>query len=487
MGSWNEREHYAGQLGGQQHPASVLAPSPASFHETQESSRSYWIKEYRIDLDDSLARAPLPQDVVDVVIIGSGITGATAAYHLSKQTPQSKVALIEARGICTGATGRNGGHICAPEVHGLRSVAEVYGAEEAIRLHTLRTRTRDLMLDAVEELGIAEDIDLRLKGTIVVFASQQEREDVEKDFEYAKQIGFDPECRLLESEQVAKVRSTYRDEASNAQNRQIVPIPESLREFGATLIEKSGTMYPRKFVHKLLVAASERMSNLSIHPWTPAEQISFDETSALYTISTTKGSIRTRSVFHATNGYANRLLPSLRDEKGVFGCKAHMMGVLPNVPESMAQLDQGFGYEGFWHWLLQRPNHGPFLYGAGDAELINDYDDTVTLPKDHSIRGVMLKFLEKAFPTTFANIDEATGIQYDWTGVQGFTMNNMSVVGRPDSNSPGEFASVAHNGQGMIRCFSSATIAIDALLAYLNNDRKWSPPEWFPVSFRRNM
>ena len=46
----------------------------------------------------------------DVVVIGAGLTGISTAFHLLKNKPDLKVQVLEARGLCDGATGRNGGH-----------------------------------------------------------------------------------------------------------------------------------------------------------------------------------------------------------------------------------------------------------------------------------------------------------------------------------------------------------------------------------------
>lgn len=56
----------------------------------------------------------LPQEIFDVVIIGSGFSGTSVAWHLlHDQEPSTshsklKVLMLEARDVCSGATGRNG-------------------------------------------------------------------------------------------------------------------------------------------------------------------------------------------------------------------------------------------------------------------------------------------------------------------------------------------------------------------------------------------
>jgi hypothetical protein len=66
---------------------------------------------------DSLAKyqssESLPTDVVDVVIIGSGFSGTSVAWHLlhgdgEPRTKYLSCVMLEARDACSGATGRNG-------------------------------------------------------------------------------------------------------------------------------------------------------------------------------------------------------------------------------------------------------------------------------------------------------------------------------------------------------------------------------------------
>lgn len=84
-------------------PVSLPHPSPTT---------SYWQDPPSpIAAHESSSRLP---EEADVVIIGSGITGAAVAWNLlQKQVSEhrrggSKIVMLEARGACSGATGRNG-------------------------------------------------------------------------------------------------------------------------------------------------------------------------------------------------------------------------------------------------------------------------------------------------------------------------------------------------------------------------------------------
>lgn len=179
------------------------SPNPAVFSE----GNSYWIEQYPIDFEDEWAEKPLPQEPVDVIIVGSGITGATVAYQLSKLQPDLRVAVVEARGLCTGATGRNGGHISRPEVHGLRELKEKLGAEDAVRFKALMMRTRDMMIETAEELQITDKVELSMGETIVTFKAVEQREAYVKELELAKELNYEAEAVLISPKELIKVRS----------------------------------------------------------------------------------------------------------------------------------------------------------------------------------------------------------------------------------------------------------------------------------------
>jgi FAD dependent oxidoreductase len=72
-------------------------------------SKSYWqIPPSRL----ASYRSPFPERS-DVVILGSGLTGVSVARALSEQDNSLGIVLLDARKLCSGATGRNGGH-CKP-------------------------------------------------------------------------------------------------------------------------------------------------------------------------------------------------------------------------------------------------------------------------------------------------------------------------------------------------------------------------------------
>jgi glycerol-3-phosphate dehydrogenase len=67
----------------------------------------YWRSELH-EIDSYRSTEELPEEC-DVVIIGAGLSGVSTAYWLLDDNPKPpSILLLEARQICSGATGRNG-------------------------------------------------------------------------------------------------------------------------------------------------------------------------------------------------------------------------------------------------------------------------------------------------------------------------------------------------------------------------------------------
>lgn len=82
-------------------PVTLPRPNPTT---------SYWQDPPDPFLANHRTTPDLPSSA-DIVIIGSGITGASIAWHLlstSTSTPPPTILMLEARQTCSGATGRNG-------------------------------------------------------------------------------------------------------------------------------------------------------------------------------------------------------------------------------------------------------------------------------------------------------------------------------------------------------------------------------------------
>ena len=97
----------------------------------------------------SFADKPLPAKA-DVVVIGGGYTGVSAALRLAKHG--ASVTLLEAQTIGWGASSRNGGQVLTGLKHGASDLIRQFGKERARELYHASVKT----IECVENI-IAED------------------------------------------------------------------------------------------------------------------------------------------------------------------------------------------------------------------------------------------------------------------------------------------------------------------------------------------
>jgi hypothetical protein len=98
-----------------------MSDAPTSNNPTGSTTRrqilpvpTYTVPYWRTQLhaiDSHRSSETLPEQC-DIAIIGSGMAGVTTAYHLCKQSKmqgrEPSIVMLEAREVCSGATGRNG-------------------------------------------------------------------------------------------------------------------------------------------------------------------------------------------------------------------------------------------------------------------------------------------------------------------------------------------------------------------------------------------
>jgi glycine/D-amino acid oxidase-like deaminating enzyme len=163
----------------------------------------------------------LPTGILDVVIIGSGFSGTSVAWHLlhgddiPRQTRLSTL-MLEARDVCSGATGRNGivsgdlelivgGHLSCNFYSYFSTVEKQYDANEA----ALHSYFEKLNFDAVRQLIYREHIDCEFKwedGGWDVFLTDEEFEWAKRELEGMKSAGgYVSSLKIFEGEAAAKV------------------------------------------------------------------------------------------------------------------------------------------------------------------------------------------------------------------------------------------------------------------------------------------
>lgn len=116
----------------------------------------------------------------DYAIIGSGITGLSVAKTLLEHHPTATVTVLEARTLCSGATGRNGGQMAANAGEEYMHLAEVHGPEMAGKIAKFTLRNLGKMQELIEEYDAVEICEMQKLQKLRVFMTDGKFEDFKK-------------------------------------------------------------------------------------------------------------------------------------------------------------------------------------------------------------------------------------------------------------------------------------------------------------------
>ena len=237
------------------------------------SRPSWWLEEARAQRPTAPA-PPLEGDLdVDVAVVGGGYTGLWTALALRERDPSLRIALLEAREIGEGPSGRNGGFL-----HGywssLPTLRRVLGDGGALQLAHMSSRIVPAVRAFCERLG--EDVWLREAGLLRVSAGESEDASVARAAEDARELGVEEEAELLDPTEVrARCDSErfrqgvyFRDGATVQPARLALALKRAAIDEGVLLFEHTPvtTLGPRKLgTARGTVRASEIV--LALNAW----------------------------------------------------------------------------------------------------------------------------------------------------------------------------------------------------------------------------
>ena len=208
------------------------------------SRPSWWLEEARAHRAGPVARPLAGPLEVDVAIAGGGYTGLWTALALRERDPSLRVALLEARELGDGPSGRNGGFL-----HGYRSslptLRSVLGDAPALQLAHASTRIVPAVRALLEQRG--EDVWLREDGLLKVAATEAEDAAIERSLRAARELGVEEEALALGADEVrARIDSPrfrrgilFRDGATVQPARLVLALARAARDAGVELFEHS--------------------------------------------------------------------------------------------------------------------------------------------------------------------------------------------------------------------------------------------------------
>ncbi len=239
---------------------------------------------YHETAEPRLAGPPLHgEGRADVIVVGGGITGLSAALHLAEAGRQ--VALLESHTAGWGASGRNGGQVNPGLKWDPDEVERRYGEDLGGRMNALAGGAPRFVFDLVGRLRIA--CQARNNGTLRAASSARQAQRLRQTAAQLARRGAPME--LLEGAELARAIGT--------------------QQYTLALLDRrGGDLHPLRYAQGL--AAAARAAGAVLHENSRALELR--RSGGLWHVSTASGSLAAPAVLLATNGYTDGLWPSLR-------------------------------------------------------------------------------------------------------------------------------------------------------------------------------
>ncbi len=230
---------------------------------------------------------PLPNNT-DVVVIGGGFTGTSAALQLAKGG--ARVTLVEAESIGWGASSRNGGQALSCLHHTLEQSIKIHGCELAREMFQAAVQAANTVEQIVHDEKL--DCDFVRCGNIEAASKPAHFEALKREQETLYEVaGFD--VSILPKNAIRSELGTD-------------------SYFGLMVNPRSGSVQPAKFVQGMAFAAERAGAN--IHEGTRVLSIERIENSNgnRFIVKTERGDMSSKEVVLAANAWIGNIAPQFR-------------------------------------------------------------------------------------------------------------------------------------------------------------------------------
>ena len=362
----------------------------------------YWLDPE--PLTKSYAGNPLP-DQTQVLVIGGGYTGTTAAIRLMQAGVQ--VTVIDSEKLGTTASARNGGMTLTGLSEGLKTIEKKLGKE----------KTKQLFQESIESVNTVER--LVIEG------------DIDCDFHRYGHLeaAFKPShFENLKREQ-ERLGSQFNHETRLIPAGELKAEIDSPLYHGALFDPVSAGVHPAKYIAGLITMA-DRLG-VDLHETVTAEAI--ERRGIGFSVRTDRGTIAADDVIVATNGYTGRLTPWL--QRRVISTESLMIAT-EALPRDLAKLLIPNGRmiwdtKIFLFYFRLSPDGKRLLFGGRPKS------PSKTLREN---AAYVSRDMLRVYPQL-----KDIGIDYAWSGKIGFTLDRSPHIGRKE----GIYYSLGYCGHGV--------------------------------------
>ena len=420
----------------------------------------YWLRGERV-LANHQSKATFP-DAADVVIIGAGLTGASAAYHLALETdPGARIVVLEQGEPGGEASGRNGGNFeLFPEnsvgmYEGLArervaflhrrypglpaAIVQAESERQASVVLGLSLRNRDLLKSIILREQI--DCDFAPKGWLHLACGEEQEQGMCDEVMLAAQHG-----QRIEIWSRRKIREEFGIETS----------------YIGRFSPGDGTYHPFKYVYGLLQCALQR----GVELYTNVRVVDVTSRDAdEHQVLTERGTIIASRVIVATNAFTSRLFPEL-DQIRPHQSQIQVTEYAPDRARGrVVTCEEG---PVFFSQPRDVASGGlaPLLMGGGPDRAMRSPASRRRSPGVHT---QLLALRSRFYPELDGRPPSA-----EWVGAMAFTPDQLPVIG---FLRPGVIVAAGYNGYG--GSFTTAAGLAAARMALTSSVPDWVPDDVF--------
>jgi gamma-glutamylputrescine oxidase len=340
----------------------------------------------------------------DVVIIGGGFTGLSAAAHLAKSG--TDVVLIDANRFGDGASGRNGGQLGTGQRGSLDDLEAAYGWTRAKALFDLAEEAKAHLLEFAQVNAI--DIDF-MPGQLSVAHKRRYVDDYRR---YADYMG----------EKAGYATMTFMDAAETAERLGSTHYYGGIRDTG------TGHIHPLKLVVGTARVAAEAGAKL----YENTRSMSISSTGGKIRVTTPTGTITAEKSLVAVNAYGGELEPVSASHVMPIGS---FIGATVPLPPDSPVLPGGESVDDsrFVVRYFRKSRDNRLLFGGREIYTVKD-------PKDIHIH--IRRQIAEIYPA-LKDIE----ITHGWGGYVGITVPRKPFVREV---MPGVISAGGYSGHGVM-------------------------------------
>ncbi|NND70684.1 MAG: FAD-binding oxidoreductase [Rhodothermales bacterium] len=341
----------------------------------------------------------------DYIVVGGGVVGTSAAYWYSRLNPGSHIAIVEARTLARGASGRNAGFVLQGTATDFLTDIEKYGENRAGKLYRLTVENRNLIESELDK----DTIRFEPTGSIIAAATPDENK------------------RLQES--IGPLRSAG-GRAVHLSASEVNSRLSSRKFLGALLVSTGGKVDPVRLVNHIALESGASIRENSI-----VEGMEMQGANVF--VYTGAELLTAPTVTVALNAYLPNLFSEL--SRYVRPVRAQMLATSPSTGPRLGY--PVYSHEGYFY--IRQSQSGQLLVGGARHLHVQEevgYEDTTT----RALQNDLEAYIQYYFPD-----HGYESVESRWSGVMGFSPDGLPSIGRVPGLVGDQYWAAGFTGHGM--------------------------------------